>query len=94
MEKEDLKETAKINVPKKRRERLLILSVAPDVDEDKIGNTLRKILDDSAPESPFVRSLAGRLRNTTLAPKAKKALQDLCMESSIDYEIIRQIKTR
>lgn len=93
-EKEDLKDTAKINVPKKRRERMLILSVDPEVDEGMIGNTLRKILDESAPESPFVRSLAGRLRNTTLSPEAKEALQDLYTESSIDYEIIRQIKTR
>lgn len=89
-----LKERVKINVPKKRRERILILSVDPEIQEDTVNKTLRKLLDDSAPDGQVVKNLANRLRDATLSPEAKSALQDLYSDTTIDFEIIRQIKTR
>lgn len=93
-ESEALKEKTKISVPRKRRERLLLLSLDPDIEEEVVRSELRKTLDDLAPEGHMIRNLTNRLRDTTLTAEAKGALQDLYLDNQVDFEIIRQIKTR
>lgn len=94
MEMDSLRSDVKVNIPRRRRERLLLLSVDPEVEEKTVGMALRKILDDSAPDGTMVRSLAIKLRTQTLTQDAKDVLQDIYQESTIDFEIVRAIKTR
>lgn len=94
MDTDSLKDQIKINTPRRRRERLLLLSVDQDISEKTIQMTIRKILDGSAPESPLVKSLVGKLRSPLITPGAKEALQEIYTENTTDFEIIRSIKTR
>lgn len=94
IESETLKDTMKINIPRRRRERLLLLSVDQEVKEETVVASIRKILDESAPEGTMVKNMSNKLRSSTLTQDAKEVLQDIYYESTIDFEIIRPIKTR
>lgn len=88
-----LQEKTRINVPRGRKERLLLLSVDPKVEEETVSKTLRKVLDDATTEGQMIQNLTSRMRDTALTPEVKAALQELYAESTIEIDIIRQIKT-
>lgn len=93
-EEENLKDKVKINVPRKRRERLLILSVDPDIQEDTVRHTLESTLSEVVGGDSLHRGLTNRLNSQNLDAQTREALQDLFKETAPEVHIIKNIKTR
>lgn len=89
----DIKEKVKINTPRRRRNRILILSVDPSIDEDEVRKEVRRILDESVPDK-LTKGLAQKLATTKLDPATKTVLEELYGETSLDFQIIKKITTK
>lgn len=89
----EIKDKVKINTPRHRRERVLILSVDPEVGESDIKKELRRLLDESASDG-ITRGLARKLTTPILDQATKSILEELYMESSLNFHIIRKIPTK
>lgn len=91
----DMKSSIKVNVTKKRRERLLILSVDQEVEQEIIEKALRKILSNAEEEEDrFANDLKRKLIDPSLDEGAKMIVRELLSKTMIEFNIIRKIKTR
>lgn len=93
-EEESLKDKVKINVPRKRRERMLILSVDPDIQEDTVKDTLESTLSEVVVGDGLYRGLTNKLNSQKLDAQAREVLQELYKETAPEVHIIKNIKTR
>lgn len=93
-ETESLRDKARVAVPYRRRERVLILSVDPEIEEEKIMEDLGRTLDDLRPDAEFTRSLLNKLRDPSLTGAARTAIEDLHAENKAEFRIVRKINTR
>lgn len=89
-----LKEIVNINIPKRRRKRLMILSVDPDVQEDVVKQGVEKVLTNMDVSGGLSSELKRKLMDTTLDGESRKTLEDLYRGSVMDFDIVRQVKTR
>lgn len=65
-EDDALKNKIKVNVPRRRRERILILSVAPSVDEDMVRDSVKRMLEESTLISNLAKEISMKLQSSTL----------------------------
>lgn len=91
---EPLQSRVKINIPVRRRERVLLLSVDPELGEDVVTDSIRRALEESVVEKGVVRGLSERLKNPSLDRSTRNALIELYRETHLDFEIVRKIKTK
>lgn len=63
-----LKENIKVNIPRRRRERALILSVDQETKEETIRDTVKQVLLESIADEGIVRGLSKKLSVHTLDP--------------------------
>lgn len=89
-----LKKKIKINIPRRRRERVLILSVDQETKEETIRDTVNQLLLESIADEGIVRGLSKKLSVHTLDPHAGEILEDLYKETTPGFHIIKGIKTR
>lgn len=89
-----LKENVKINVPLRKRERILLLSVSPEVDETMVLESLEQALEEMSPEIDFGLGLLNRLADPALAGSAVKILEGLCSKGKSEIKIVKRIETR
>lgn len=89
-----LKEKIKINIPRRRRERVLILSVDQDTKEEMIRDTVKQVLLKSIADEGIVRDLSKKLSVHTLDPHTREILEDLYKETTPEFHIIKGVKTR
>lgn len=90
----ELKEKVNINIPKRRRQRLMILSVDPDVQEDEVKQGVERVLTNMDISGGLSGELKRKLMDTTLDRESRKTLKDLYRGSVVDFDIVRQVKTR
>lgn len=94
MKEEELKSRIKVNVPFKRRERVLILSVDPTVSDDIILSTISKITADIGLNSGAPRNFADKLNDPSLSDSAKKILEEIVANKAKEIRIVRKINTK
>lgn len=94
MEDEALTNLIKVNIPRKRRERMLILSVDPSVREDLVKEAIKRIVEESTHVSRMAKEVSRKLQSSTLDENARETLQDLYTETALDFSVIRRIKNR
>lgn len=88
----DIKQVAKINVPIRRRERVLILSVDPKIEEADIKQEVDGCLQTGTDDDPS--GLQGKLRASDIDTATKRAIQSLLLGSRRESKIIRKIITK
>lgn len=91
---EDLIDKIKVNVPYRKREWILLLSVDPLVTEEQIDRELGKLLGDAKPGSLLGQELKERLKDPALTVQAKKILEDMYLDQKPDFRIVRKITTK
>lgn len=93
-ESEDLKDKARVVVPYRKRERLLILSVDPEVTEEMVTRDIGRNMDDILPEADLIKSLSNKLKDPALTGPARLAIEDLYNEQRADFRIVKKINTK
>lgn len=93
-EAEELKDKVKINIPKRKRERMLVLSVDPEVTEEMVQETLESALMDMEGRDSLHRGLSIKLNSNGLDDQARVILQELYKQAKPEVHVIRSIKTR
>lgn len=91
---EPLKRKVRINVPVRRRQRILILSVDSELGEDVVSAAVTRALEESVADKGIVRGLSEKLKNPNLDGSTRNALAELYRETRLDFEIVRKTKTR
>lgn len=94
MKDTEIKNKIKVNIPRKRRERLLILSVDPEVEQSQIEETIRKILQESTITDEVTKDLSKRIHDPTLDEGTRKTLRDLVYNAVPEFSIVRSSRTR
>lgn len=94
MKDSEIKNKTKVNIPRKRRERILILSVDNAVDQSQIEEAVRKILQDVTMSDDVTKDLSRRMYDQALDEGTRKTLRDLVYSSVPEFNIIRSTKTR
>lgn len=61
LKSDTLKEKIKVNIPRRRRERVLILSVDQEMKRERIRDIVKQILSDSIADEGIVRGLSEKL---------------------------------
>lgn len=92
-ESEEVKEMARINVPIRKRERVLVLSVDPAVTEQEVKKELEAHITVGGVEDSYV-GLTDRIETTTMDSTTKLILEGLLKKPSREVRIIRKIDTR
>lgn len=91
---EPLKKQVKINIPVRRRERVLLLNVDPELGEDVVMDSIRRSLEESVVDKGVVRGLSEKLKNPSLDKSTRNALLELYRETHLDFDVVRRIKTK
>lgn len=89
----EIQEIAKVNVPIRRRERVLILSVDPALEEDTIKEEVEKCIQGSSSEDT-VSGLKGKLHASDIDPATKKMIESIIQGTKREIKIIRKIETK
>lgn len=93
-ESENLKEKAKVVMPLRKRERVLVLSVEADVEEDKFKEDFGRVIGELKPDADFGISLRNKLKNPDLTGEARATIEELYADHKIEFRIIRRSKTK
>lgn len=92
-EAQEIKNMAKVNVPVRRRDRVLILSVDPKLDEKEVGREVERLLrgmdTDISSGSFKERLLTAQLEGTT-----RSLIEGFLYKSDAEVRIIRKIQTK
>lgn len=91
---ENLRDKIVINVPKRRRERILILSVDPVVEEQEISKSLRRAMDEMETGDVTMDRIRARISDPGLDVSVRSALEVMLGEHVHGFEIVRKINTR
>lgn len=94
MEGDALKKWIKVNIPRRKYERILILSVDPGIDEDLVRNSIKRILEKSTSISNVVKEISRKMQSSSLDKTARDALQEPFLDTALDFNIVRRIKTK
>lgn len=90
---DEVKAVAKISVPVRRRERILLLSVDPMIEEEEVKKEVEKQIEDGGVEDTYT-GLNDKLETTTLDPTTKAILENLMKRPGREVRITRKIPTR
>lgn len=93
-EDELIKDKLKVSVPQRRRERVLILSVEPTVEEEKVLDGVENLVEELKPDLGVSRDLLSRLQDPALANSTVKLLEELYVEGRPKIRVIRKINTK
>lgn len=74
---DDLKEKMRVVGAYRKRDRILILSVDPEVTEEKLVEDLERVMNDIKPEAELLKRLANKLKDPALTGPARTAIEDL-----------------
>lgn len=91
---EDLKDRVQVAIPRKRRERILVLSVDPAIEEQQITDTIRRVTEELDAGEGAYSGLRGKLLDPNLPEQTKTVLKETLSEYSHSFEIMKKIKTR
>lgn len=92
-EAETVNGVAKINIPIRRRERLLVVSVDPVVTEDDVKKALELQISESGIEDVYT-GLTDRLESSIIDQGTKLLLEGLLKKPTRNVRIVRKIETR
>lgn len=90
---DEVKNVAKVNVPIRRRERILILSVDPKIEEEDIIKEVEAQIEEGGVEDSYV-GLTDRLETATLDVTTKALLENLLKKPGREVRVIRKIPTK
>lgn len=90
---EEIKDIAKINVPIRRRERILILSVDPELKEEEVKQEVEKCLQDGSSEDTMM-GLKRKLQSSDIDSTTKTIIESLMKGTDREVRIIRKIETK
>lgn len=93
VEADEVKAVAKISVPVRRRERILLLSVDPQIEEEEVKKEVEAQIEDGGVEDTYT-GLNDKLETTTLDPTTKAILENLMKKPGREVRITRKIPTR
>lgn len=93
VEADEVKAVAKISVPVRRRERILLLSVDPQIEEEEVKKEVEAQIEDGGVEDTYT-GLNDKLETTTLDPTTKAILENLMKRPGREVRITRKIPTR
>lgn len=94
IEAEEVNDLAKINIPIRRRERVLVLSVDPQMPENEVKKALETQIMEGGVGDIYV-GLADRLESTDMDQHTKLLLEGLLKKpSSREVRVVRKIETR
>lgn len=93
-EDDTLKETMRVSIPVRRRERILLLSVDPEVEESKITESVNRAVEEMTPEIGLSSGLINRLMDPGLGSPTRRIIENIRMENVGDVRIVRKINTR
>lgn len=91
---EEIKSSAKIVVPFRKRERVLVLGVDTSVDEDLFKKDFGRILEDFGLVGDFGCGLAQKLKDPSLSDDVRAVIEKLYQEHRSEFRIVRKIETR
>lgn len=92
-EADEVNNLAKINIPVRRRERILVLSVDPEITEEDVKGALESHITEGGVGDIYV-GLTDRLESTVMDPNTKLLLEGLLKKPSREVRIVRKIDTR
>lgn len=81
-------------MPNKRRERIFISNVEPDVTEEEVKSALGVVLQLGDDENACLLKIKEKLLDPTLDTTARNAIEELLKEQKCNFEIDKKIKTR
>lgn len=90
---DEVKNVAKVNVPIRRRERILILSVDPKIEEEDIKKEVEAQIEEGGVEDSYV-GLTDRLETATLDVTTKALLENLLKKPGREVRVIRKVPTK
>lgn len=90
---EEVKDVAKISVPVRRRERVLLLSVDPEIEEINVKKEVEAQIEEGGVEDIYT-GLNDKLETATLDPATKTILEKLLKKPGREVRIIRKIPTK
>lgn len=90
---DELKAVAKINVPVRRRERILILSVDPKITEEVVKNEVESLLKNNAEDIAY-GNIREKLEDAHLDPATKTLLEGILSKTDVEVRVIRKIETK
>lgn len=93
VEANEVTAVAKISVPVRRRERILLLSVDPQIEEEEVKKEVEAQIEDGGVEDTYT-GLNDKLETTTLDPTTKAILENLMKRPGREVRITRKIPTR
>lgn len=93
-EEEQLRDKVSINMPLRKRERLLVLSVDPEIGDLKIVEAVAKVLDGSRAELGISAGLMAKLKDPATADPVCKVLEEWCSTQKEYIRVIRKINTK
>lgn len=93
VEANEVTAVAKISVPVRRRERILLLSVDPQIEEEEVKKEVEAQIEDGGVEDTYT-GLNDKLETTTLYPTTKAILENLMKKPGREVRITRKIPTR
>lgn len=90
---EEIKDEIKINVPIARRERILLLSVDPEVTEEMVEKEVSEQLLGASGTGPYL-DIAEKIQSTSLDETTKVILSSIMKKHELEIKIVKKIPTR
>lgn len=94
MKSDELKEKIRINTPTKRRARVMILSVEPEISEERVAEEIAGVLEERCLDWTGGPLLRQKLKDLDLPEQSRKSIEDLCKDKKPDFKIVRKISTK
>lgn len=93
VESDEIKDLIKVNIPVRRRERILLLSVDPSVGEDVVKSELESQIGEGGVGDTYT-GLADKMETMNIEATTRIILEGLLKKPSREVRIIRKIETR
>lgn len=91
---EKTKDRIKVTIPRKRRERIMVLSVDKEIDEQCVTGTISKLLEEEKVGTGMMDGIREKLNDGSVTGQAKITLEKLVDEFRYDVNVIRRIETK
>lgn len=90
----ELKDRVRVDVPLRRRERVLILSVEPDVEEETVLESVKRIVDTDVSDLGVGQGLLSKLGEGDLADSSRMLIENIISKKELDIRVVKRIDTR
>lgn len=92
-EAEEVKDVAKISVPTRRRERVLLLSVAPEIEEEMVKKEVESQIEQGGVEDVYT-GLNDKLESASLDTTTRTILEKLLKKPGREVRVVKKIPTK